>query len=296
MADIPTDFSIDPTIEPVLVVEDNRLNQKVVVLLLERLGMASEVAKNGLEAVDAIKRQRYSIILMDCHMPEMDGFEATEAIRKIEAASGTYTPIIAVTALTTAADRQRCLEAGMDDYIAKPIERDILKAKIDQWLMTSIALHNPGAAAVFRSSIAAIEELSVDTDAVNFEDLKDFYGEHELSQMLQSFMSETEDTLSTMENFIKDENAAAVSILAQELKSKCAAIGAKQLARLCLYQQMAAIKADWVEAQETFCSLQRSFAHGRHLFQSGVMTEENSPLTDDEVFFQDSQDLDLSKN
>ncbi len=296
MTDIPIEIVVDTTLEPVLVVEDNRLNQKVVMLLLERLGMAAEIAKNGIEALDAVKRQRYSIILMDCHMPEMDGFEATEEIRKYEAHSGTYTPIIAVTALTTPEDRQRCLAVGMDDYLPKPIERDLLKAKIDQWLMTSIAFHNPGSASLFRDSIVQIEEQTPDQNAVNFEDLKEFYGERQLSQMLQSFLIETGDKLTSLEGFIKAENINAVSILASELKAKCSAIGAKQLAKLCLYQQMAAINADWVEAQEAFCSLQRSFAHGRNLFQSAVMTEENAPLGDEEIIKSEMPDLHTTPN
>jgi CheY-like chemotaxis protein len=280
MQDLPIESPAFPNLEPVLVVEDNRLNQKVAILLLERLGMQAEVANNGLEAIQAVTQQRYSIILMDCHMPEMDGFEATVAIRNIEAASGAYTPIIAVTALTTSADRQRCLESGMDDYIAKPIEKERLKAKIDQWLLTAMALHNPGSAAMFRSSIAASEHLPFDEDAVNFQELKEFYGENQLSQMLQAFMSETAKKLTQLDNFVKAQNGTAVSILALELKASCAAIGAKQLATLCLYQQIAAASADWPEAQETCTSLQRSFAYGRHLFQSGIMTEENSPIDD----------------
>jgi CheY-like chemotaxis protein len=283
MQDLPKENTNNTTIDPVLVVEDNRLNQMVVVLLLDRLGMSSQVVQNGQDAVDAVKRQRFSIILMDCHMPEMDGFEATRAIRRFEAASASYTPIIAVTALTNPGDRQSCMEAGMDDYIAKPIEKDLLKAKIEHWLLTAMALHNPGSAAIFRSSIAASEGRIVDEDAVNFEGLKDFYGERQLSQMLQAFMFDTAETLSSMETFIKAENVTAVSILALELKAKCATIGAKQLAKLCLYQQMAAVNSDWVEAQETFSSLQRSFAQGRHLFQSGVMTEENCPIDDGQV-------------
>jgi CheY-like chemotaxis protein len=296
MTDLPIEIAIDTTLEPVLVVEDNRLNQMVLMLLLERLGMAAEVAKNGIEALDAVKRQRYSIILMDCHMPLMDGFEATQEIRNYETLSGTYTPIIAVTALTTPEDRQRCLEVGMDDYLPKPIERELLKAKIDQWLMTSIAFHNPGSASLFRDSIVQIEEHTSDQNAVNIDDLREFYGEKQLSKMLQSFLLETEDKLNSMETFIKAENINAVSILATELKAKCSAIGARQLAKLCLYQQMAAVKNDWVEAQETFCSLQRSFAHGRNLFQTGVLTEENRPLDEADLAASEMSELHTMSN
>jgi len=280
MQERPLDASGIKT-EPILVVEDNRLNQKVAILLLEKLGMSAEVASNGIEALDAVSKNHYSLILMDCHMPDMDGFQATTAIRALEAETGSYTPIIAVTALTTAQDRQRCLEAGMDDYIAKPIEKDLLKSKIDQWLLTSMAVHNPGSAASYRESItgAAAEALVQDEDAVNFGELKEFYGEHQLSQMLCSFITQTTAKLEQLERFIPEKNLQAVSILAGELKQSCASIGARQMARLSLYLQLATSKEDWVEAQETFTSIQRSFVKGRMLLQAGVKTEEN-PVID----------------
>jgi len=267
------------TTETILVVEDNRLNQKVAILLLEKLGMTAEVAANGIEALKAMAEKPYSLILMDCHMPDMDGFQATMAIRQREAENGTYTPIIAVTALTTAGDRQRCLDAGMDDYIAKPIEKDLLKSKIDQWLLTAMAVHNPGSAALFRESIASAELIAPDDEAVNFGELKEFYGEVQLSQMLCSFISQSDARIAQLENYIREKNIQAVTILANELKKSCAAIGAKQLAKLCLYLQLATTKTDWIEAQETFSSIQRSFTKGRMLLQAGVKTEEN-PVID----------------
>jgi CheY-like chemotaxis protein len=280
MQELPTIDPMSQNPDPVLVVEDNGLNQKVALLLLERLGMAAEVAKNGLEALEAVKQKHYSIILMDCHMPEMDGFEATVAIRKLEETSGTYTPIIAVTALTTPRDRQLCLEAGMDDYIPKPIEKDLLKVKIDQWLLTALALHNPGSAAIYRSSIVASQQAELGEEVLNFKELEEFYGECQLSKMLQAFMADSEEKIDHLETLIKVRNVTAVSLLAREIKASCAAIGAKQLAKLCLYLQLAASKADWIEAQETLTSMQRAFCHARYFFQAGVVTEENSPIDD----------------
>jgi CheY-like chemotaxis protein len=284
MPDLSTAAAASKTnLEPVLVVEDNLLNQKVIILLLGQIGMTAKVAKNGLEALNMVRKNRYSIILMDCHMPELDGFETTVAIRKFEATSGAYTPIIAVTALTSASDRLRCQESGMDDYIAKPIEKDLLKAKIDHWLLTALALQNPGVAAKFLSSAPAGNNSNVDEDAINFEELEDFYGENQLSQMLQAFMADTADKLKHLESLIKGRNASAVSFLASEIKSSCTSIGAKKLAKLCLYQQLAASKADWAEAQETLTSIQRSFAQARNHFQTGVVTEENSPIDEGDI-------------
>ncbi|PSW06670.1 hybrid sensor histidine kinase/response regulator [Photobacterium lipolyticum] len=119
--------------ELVLIVEDNRINQKVASVLLEKAGYEIEVAKNGKEAVDAvIKGTRYKAILMDCMMPVMDGFTATEEIRRWETANKIVRlPIIALTASVLDEDIEKCFEAGMDDYIAKPFKKEHLLDKLE---------------------------------------------------------------------------------------------------------------------------------------------------------------------
>jgi PAS domain S-box-containing protein len=129
------------TVAPrILVAEDNIVNQRVVVRMLERLGYQADIVGNGAEAVAAVARFPYAAILMDCQMPEMDGYEATEAIRTHEreaAGSGRRVPIIALTANALAADRERCLLAGMDDYLAKPIRPDALVGALGRWAATT---------------------------------------------------------------------------------------------------------------------------------------------------------------
>lgn len=116
----------------VLVVEDNIVNQKLVKMMLEKRGFFVDVASNGIEALDMFKRLQYALIFMDCQMPEMDGYEATAEIRKYENGSR-HTPIIAMTAHTMKGDRERCLDAGMDDYISKPIKKEDLFEIIKKW-------------------------------------------------------------------------------------------------------------------------------------------------------------------
>jgi signal transduction histidine kinase/DNA-binding response OmpR family regulator len=111
----------------ILLVEDNVVNQKVAVRLLERLGWRVDVAASGLEAVEAVGCAPYDLVLMDCHMPHMDGFEATRLIRERERAAGRRLPIVALTAAVTPADRERCLAAGMDDHLGKPFTADDLE-------------------------------------------------------------------------------------------------------------------------------------------------------------------------
>jgi CheY-like chemotaxis protein len=108
----------------ILLAEDNAINQKVAVRLLQQMGHQVDVALDGRQAVAAVQRSEYDMVLMDCQMPEMDGYAATRAIRELEC--GRNIPIIAITANAMAEDRQRCLEAGMDAYLAKPISPDQL--------------------------------------------------------------------------------------------------------------------------------------------------------------------------
>ncbi len=117
----------------ILVADDNAANLKVAVRMVERLGYRADVAGNGSEALHALDRVPYDAVLMDCQMPEMDGYEATREIRRAER-DGRHVPIIAMTASAMAGDRERCLAAGMDDYISKPVKLHIVAAVLERWL------------------------------------------------------------------------------------------------------------------------------------------------------------------
>jgi CheY-like chemotaxis protein len=114
-----------------LLVEDNRINQKVGAALLRKLGFEVDVVGNGVEAVRAATDCRYDVVLMDCQMPRMDGLEATRCIRALPDASSSA-PIIAMTAHAMEADRQKCLDAGMNDYLSKPVSLDKLRKVVTE--------------------------------------------------------------------------------------------------------------------------------------------------------------------
>jgi signal transduction histidine kinase/DNA-binding response OmpR family regulator len=116
----------------ILVAEDNLVNQKVAERMLQKLGYAADIAGTGVEAIDAASLIPYDIVFMDCQMPEMDGFEATDLIRKMDG-NTRHTAIVAMTANALQGDREKCLAAGMDDYIAKPIKQADLGSAIDRW-------------------------------------------------------------------------------------------------------------------------------------------------------------------
>jgi len=120
----------------VLLVEDNPINQMVAQKMLEKVGLKATLANNGVEALKKLEEELFDLVLMDCQMPEMDGFDATRAIRRLglRAKNETLLPIVAMTANVMSGDRERCLEVGMDDYIGKPVQLDQLTSVLKKWL------------------------------------------------------------------------------------------------------------------------------------------------------------------
>ena len=121
----------------ILIVEDNVTNQTLARRMVEKLGHQGRVVANGREALDALEAaglEGYDLILMDCQMPEMDGYEATREIRQRETGTGRHTPIVAMTANAVEGEREHCLAVGMDDYIAKPVKISVLVAVLERWM------------------------------------------------------------------------------------------------------------------------------------------------------------------
>jgi CheY-like chemotaxis protein/HPt (histidine-containing phosphotransfer) domain-containing protein len=118
----------------ILIAEDNFINQKVALSIVEKLGYRGFAVGNGLEVIEALKSGTYSVILMDCQMPEMDGYETTERIRAATNEDYTSIPVIALTANAIKGDRERCLAAGMNDYLTKPIRTQELAKMLEKWL------------------------------------------------------------------------------------------------------------------------------------------------------------------
>jgi PAS domain S-box-containing protein len=193
----------------ILVAEDNAVNQQLVLALLGKLGYRADIASNGAEALAALERRRYDVILMDVQMPELDGLEAT---RRIHARWGPERPrIIAVTAGAMDEEREQCLAAGMDDYLSKPIH--------SEELATALARLGPAAAPAL--------------DAAVLQQLRETLGEPTTAEIVGTFLGEGPALVATLRRSVEQADADALRRAAHTLKSNAATFGGAALAALC---------------------------------------------------------------
>ncbi len=211
-----------------LLAEDNVINQRVAVAMLSGADHQVDAVQNGAEAVTAAAGKAYDAILMDCQMPEMDGYEATAAIRSREG-SNRHTPIIALTAGARLEDRQRCMEAGMDAYLAKPINKEALLSVVAQSMRKEAA---PIASLVPRQGyeteptldLVFVDELSSIGDAAG----QDFLGE-----LLEQFGRDTDSLLSELSVTLSNSDAEEVSRIAHKIKGSAGQLGGRRLTSSC---------------------------------------------------------------
>jgi CheY-like chemotaxis protein len=237
-----------------LLAEDNAINQKVAAKMLESLGYGVDVAANGLEAVEALSRIPYSAILMDCHMPEMDGYEATREIRRREKESGGHTPIIALTAGAMIGDREKALDAGMDDYIAKPAKRGELEAMLERWVPREDATLSTDA---HGNGASGREEPEASLDHAVIASLRELGDANLLSELAGVFLQEASERLGALEQAIEKGDAQAVKRIAHALKGSCGNMGAIRMSRLCLDLEQAGGSNDLSAAAGLLESLKR---------------------------------------
>ncbi len=202
----------------ILIAEDNPVNQMLASLHLNKLGYQSHSVNNGREAVEALANEQYDLILMDCQMPEMDGYQATKTIRKMEGMSiGRRIPIVAMTANAMKGDEEKCLSVGMDDYLSKPISRDRLGKVIEKWIGSA----QPSTASSQAVSHAQLRQLEEDVSA------------EWMQEIVKTYLSEINDNLQTFRKHLENADFDALSKHAHYLKSSSASIGANKVASLC---------------------------------------------------------------
>jgi polar amino acid transport system substrate-binding protein len=229
----------------ILVAEDNPVMQELALRQLKKMGMVAHAVKNGKEAVQAVANNKYALILMDCQMPEMDGFEATRTIRKEESVSGKHIPIIAMTASAMTGDREHCIASGMDDYLSKPVGKHQLMAVLERWLNApefKLQKEEP------RTILAAPLDTTPPIDLIK---LKELYGEGSLSELLESFVAEAQKLYASCLEKIKEKDDRALVAEAHTLKGLCAVMTAEDLEKLSLAVEQAGRTSSWEQAAET---------------------------------------------
>jgi PAS domain S-box-containing protein len=258
----------------VLVAEDNATNQEVAVGMLEILGYKADVAKDGLEVLETLQRAAYAAVLMDVQMPEMDGYAATREIRRSEGQKGAHrTPIIAMTANALRGDREKALEAGMDDYVSKPVKSKELRQVLVRWIPRHGALdedtqepHPDGASAerVWGGGENPLNErVLADLDKVS----PDF-----LSGLVGIFLRDIPPQLASLDGAVKSGDWDTVKRTCHALKGSCSAVGGTKLAEICAEIGEAGAAEDGLRAVELLRQLEDEFGRVQPALEARLKT------------------------
>ena len=248
----------------ILLAEDNATNQLVIRKQLNTLGYQCEIANDGKEAFEMWQAKPYCILLTDCHMPEWDGFELTDAIRKSEESTDKRAPIVAITANALQGEAERCIAAGMDDYMSKPVEMKTLKQTLVKWMgegsVDSDA--NDGAAIETLSEVQASTQ-DPETSSCPIDDrmLKDMFGDDDemFKEILQGFVDPSETIVADLMAAYGARSAESVKDEAHKLKSSSRSVGANELADTCMALEAAGKDEDWATIDEMAPKLEPLF-------------------------------------
>ncbi|HJR79133.1 MAG TPA: PAS domain S-box protein [Anaerolineales bacterium] len=270
----------------ILLAEDNPINQKLAVVLMQKAGYSVDAVENGAQALEKVQANPYSAVLMDVQMPAMDGLEATQQIRELEKNTGRHIPIIAMTAHAMVGDRERCLEAGMDDYITKPLEPKVLFSALDRWTQASeppkealepledyssqenafsvdmddgLFGENPSAASSARKETAPVLQGPTLTDApVDFESaLPRFGGDRSfMMEMFKEYKGVLHERMDEIHGALQDRDANRLSRLAHSLKGMSSNFGANTLANITLLLEELCKRQDLTDAPHLVAQLE----------------------------------------
>ncbi len=242
----------------ILVAEDNRTNQKVIERQLHLLGYAVELADDGRAALSMWRSRRYGLVLTDCHMPEMDGFEFTAALRRDEEGRDRRIPVVAVTANALKGESERCLAAGMDDYLAKPIPLVMLRDLLLKWLPAAGA----APAQAIPDTMRPGRESRPDGAAVNPNALKEIVGDDPdiVAEFLGDFVLTAREAIADIDAAYRKHSEQDIGAFAHKLKSAARTVGADGLADLCQELERAGQAGDWAAIGASVARMSPCFA------------------------------------
>ncbi len=263
----------------ILLVEDNLVNQKVAVRMLQKMGCTPAIANNGREAVEAISTQRFDILLMDCMMPEMDGFEATEAIRLLNSLAE-QPVIIAMTASILQSERDRCLAVGMNDYLPKPINKDSLFAMLKKWVKVPPEDPSENEAA---SPIPALteEQSPMSVSPLHFLDQNRVKELREVSdgedslliELAEVFLRDSPDRMTSLTEAVAAQDAFTVQMVSHTLKGSARNLGATKLADCCQTLEFQAKSNNLENARSVVEKIQHELDNVQVAFRQLITTE-----------------------
>lgn len=228
----------------ILIAEDNTVMQELALRQVQRLGLVADLVANGKEALAAFRSGLYSLILMDCQMPEMDGYEATLSIRKDEAVRGGHIPVIAMTASAMKGDRENCIAAGMDDYLSKPVGQEQLFRLLEKWLLPHTVSIGGEISGTHVSELNLPTEKPLEEIPINCEELAALYGLGDLKRLINSFSAECEELLSSIRLAVAGGNESETIRLAHQLKGLAVVMTADGLSRSALALETSAKRGE----------------------------------------------------
>ncbi len=261
---------------PILLAEDNETNQEVMTEQLRMLGYTADIAADGVMALKMWQSGKYALLLTDCHMPNMDGFELTAAIRQAET-SGTRIPIIAVTANTLQGEAERCMACGMDDYLGKPLRLKQLELMLNKWLhrqkyskeadipprpKPGKGLENPPVADELPMQLGVWDEKMLTKLVGDKPDM--------INRMLKKFLSQADQQVNEIVGAAASGNIDTLTEVAHKLKSAARTVGTMQLGQLCQEMEAAGYAGDMNTCGELVKQLQPVYAEAARKIEKNV--------------------------
>ncbi len=237
----------------ILVADDHPANRMVAELQLKELGLSAHLVENGRDAVEAAKQNNYAAILMDCQMPEMDGFEAAREIRKLESEGFPRMPIIAMTASAMQEDKDACLSSGMDDYVSKPVELRQLCAVLGRWLpldesVQSMCPDIPQSVEVGR------------LNAIDIDSLIGMFGVESVRKLVGNLVATTDDVMQELQAALESKNRDVILAIAHKLAGSCGTLRAAELAAMSEKLNAVADSENWDALSERCSRIQTAYA------------------------------------
>jgi CheY-like chemotaxis protein len=268
---VPAEAPIEPTVSAgpvsILLAEDNPVNQRVAFRILTKRGYRVQLVGNGKEALAALDRESFDLVLMDVQMPELDGFEATRAIRVEETVGGQHQPIIAMTAHAMKGDRERCLEAGMDDYVTKPIDSQQLFAVIEKTLQTFGVARRFAAPDPMPAPDPSDRREQIDLSALRarLDDDVDF-----IQEIIGLFLSHSPGLLADIEKAVADRDSQRIERSAHSLKGAVRNIFDGFCAQVAQQLECAGRSSDLAKVDGLFAELRDELRHLESALEKAV--------------------------